>query len=65
MCIIGATTVMRFVDGLLNVPLGLAVLGSDTVPDTSLYEPIHGSPGALVDCHGIYFGGYHCEGFFQ
>jgi hypothetical protein len=66
-CVIvtGANTFMRFVDGLINVPVGLAVLGSDKDPDTQLYEPIHGKPGALVDFHGIYFGGYHCEGFFQ
>jgi hypothetical protein len=59
------TTFMRAVDGLLNVPIGLAVLGRDENPDTALYEPIHGSPGALVDYHGIYFGGYYCEGFFS
>jgi hypothetical protein len=63
--ITGAVAVMRFTDGLLNIPLGLAVLGSDTSPDTALYEPVHGAPGALVDYHGLYFGGYHCEGFFQ
>ena len=63
--ITGATTFMRFMDGLINVPIGLAVLGSDTTPDTALYEPVHGKPGAVVDYHGIYFGGYHCEGFFQ
>jgi hypothetical protein len=61
----GASTVIRFTDGLLNVPVGIAVLGSDTTPDTAIYEPIHGSPGALVDYKGLYFGGYHCEGFFQ
>ncbi len=59
----GAVAVMRLADGLLNVPLGLAVLGSDKDPDTAIYEPIKGA--ALVDTHGIYFGGYHCEGFFQ
>lgn len=66
-CVIitSATTFMRLWDGIINVPVGLAVLGSDTSPDTQLYEPVHGSPGALVDYHGIYFGGYHCEGFFQ
>jgi hypothetical protein len=63
--ITGAVAVMRFTDGIVNIPLGLAVLGSDSEPDTALYEPIHGTPGALVDYHGIYFGGYHCEGFFQ
>jgi hypothetical protein len=63
--ITGATTVLRLASGLLNVPLGLAMLGSDTAPDTRIYEPLHGSPGALVDSHGIYFGGYHCEGYFQ
>ena len=65
LAITGATTMLRLASGLLNVPLGLALLGSDTVPDTRLYEPLHGSPGALVDTHGIYFGGYHCEGYFQ
>jgi hypothetical protein len=63
--ITGAVAFMRLADGLLNIPLGLAVLGSDTQPDTSIYEPIHGSPGAVVDYKGLYFGGYHCEGFFQ
>jgi hypothetical protein len=63
--ITGATSLMRLASGLLNVPLGIAMLGSDTVPDTRIYEPLHGSPGALVDYHGIYFGGYHCEGYFQ
>ncbi len=64
-CVIitGATTFMRFFDGVINVPVGLAVLGRDTAPDTALYEPVPGK--ALVDYHGIYFGGYHCEGFFQ
>jgi hypothetical protein len=61
----GTAAAMRFTDGLLNVPLGLAVLGSDEVPDTALYEPVHGKTGAVVDYKGIYFGGYHCEGFFQ
>jgi hypothetical protein len=65
MAITGATTFMRLVSGLVNIPVGLASLGSDTAPDTKIYEPLHGSPGALVDYHGIYFGGYHCEGFFQ
>jgi hypothetical protein len=63
--ITGTVAVLRFVDGLLNVPLGLAVLGSDKQPDTAIYEPVHGAGGALVDYHGLYFGGYHCEGFFQ
>jgi hypothetical protein len=63
--ITGANTFMRFTDGLLNVPLGLVTLGADKAPDTQIYEPIHGSPGALVDYKGVYFGGYHCEGFFQ
>jgi hypothetical protein len=63
--ITGSTTVMRFVSGLVNIPMGLVALGSDKAPDTRIYEPIHGSPGALVDYKGIYFGGYHCEGFFQ
>ena len=63
--ITGTTTFMRLVSGLVNIPIGLAVLGSDKAPDTRIYEPLHGSPGALVDYHGIYFGGYHCEGFFQ
>ena len=61
--ITGAVAVMRFTDGLLNIPVGLAVLGSDTTPDTAIYEPVKGH--ALVDYHGLYFGGYHCEGFFQ
>lgn len=61
----GASTVLRFTDGLLNIPVGIAVLGSDTSPDTAIYEPIHGKPGAVVDYKGLYFGGYHCEGFFQ
>jgi len=59
----GAVAFMRLPDGMPNVPLGLAVLGSETEPDTAIYEPIKGT--ALVDYHGIYFGGYHCEGFFQ
>jgi hypothetical protein len=63
--ITGATTFMRFVSGLVNIPMGLVALGMDTPPDTRIYEPLHGSPGALVDFHGVYFGGYHCEGFFQ
>jgi hypothetical protein len=62
--ITGATTMMRFASGLLNVPLGIAMLGAEKAPDTSMYEPIE-KPGALVDFHGVYFGGYHCEGFFQ
>jgi hypothetical protein len=57
--------VMRFTDGLVNVPVGLAVLGSEKEPDTALYEPVHGENSAVVDYRGIYFGGYHCEGFFQ
>jgi hypothetical protein len=61
----GASTFMRLADGLVNVPVGLAVLGSDKEPDTAIYEPVHGTPGAVVDYHGLYFGGYHCEGFFQ
>jgi hypothetical protein len=56
---------LRFADGLLNVPVGLAVLGSDVDPGTSIYEPVHGEYGAVVDAGPIYFGGYHCEGFFQ
>ncbi len=63
--ITGAVTAMRFTDGMLNVPVGLAVLGSDVDPGTTIYEPVHGSPGALVDYGPVYFGGYHCEGFFQ
>ena len=62
--ITGATTMMRFASGLLNVPLGIAMLGAEKAPDTNMYEPIE-KPGALVDFHGVYFGGYHCEGFFQ
>ena len=63
--ITGAVAIMRLVDGMLNVPLGLAVLPTDAQPDTQIYEPIHGSPGALIDYGPIYIGGYHCEGFFQ
>jgi len=63
--ITGSTTVMRLVSGIVNIPIGLASLGSEKAPDTRIYEPIHGSPGALVDYKGIYFGGFHCEGFFQ
>ena len=63
--ITGATTVMRFASGLVNIPIGLAMLGAEKAPETNFYEPIHGKPGALVDFHGVYFGGYHCEGFFQ
>ena len=65
MAITGATTFMRLVSGLVNIPVGLASLGAEKAPDTQIYEPLHGKPGALVDYHGIYFGGYHCEGFFQ
>jgi hypothetical protein len=57
--------VMRFTDGLLNVPVGLASLGSEKAPDTAIYEPVHGATGALVDTHGVYFGAYYCEGYFQ
>jgi hypothetical protein len=66
-CVIitGAVAALRFVDGLVNVPVGLAVLGSDVDPGTSIYEPVHGEYGAVVDAGPIYFGGYHCEGFFQ
>jgi len=60
-----AAGVMRFTDGLVNVPVGLAMLGSDKEPDTALYEPIHGEHTAVVDYGGIYFGAYYCEGFFQ
>ncbi len=60
----GAVTFMRFADGLVNVPMGLAMLGSEKEPDTALFEPDHGAKGALVDYRGIYFGGYYCEGFF-
>lgn len=63
--ITGAVAALRFTDGLLNVPLGLAVLPTNIEPETSIYEPVHGAHGALVDTHGVYFGGYHCEGFFQ
>jgi hypothetical protein len=61
----GAVAALRFVDGLVNVPVGLAVLGFDVDPGTSIYEPVHGEYGAVVDAGPIYFGGYHCEGFFQ
>ena len=56
---------MRFVDGLVNVPVGLAVLGFDVDPGTSIFEPVHGENTAVVDAGPIYFGGYYCEGFFQ
>jgi len=65
MIITGAVAALRFVDGLVNVPVGLAVLGSDVDPGTSMYEPVHGDYGAVVDAGPIYFGGYHCEGYFQ
>jgi hypothetical protein len=61
--ITGAVAVMRLADGLLNVPVGLAVLGSDVEPETALYQPVKGA--ALVDYPPVYIGGYHCEGFFQ
>ncbi len=66
-CVIitGAVAALRFVDGLVNVPVGLAVLGSDVDPGTAIYEPVHGEYAAVVDAGPIYFGGYHCEGFFQ
>ena len=66
-CVIitGAVAALRFIDGLLNVPVGLAVLGFDVDPGTSIYEPVHGEYGAVVDTGPIYFGGYYCEGFFQ
>src|SRR5262249_51231067 len=60
-----AAGVMRFTDGLVNVPVGLAMLGSDKEPDTALYEPIHGENTAVVDYGGIYFGASYCEGFSQ
>ena len=34
--ITGSTTVMRLVSGLVNIPIGLAVLGSDKAPDTRI-----------------------------
>ena len=60
-----AAGVMRFTDGLVNVPVGLAMLASEKEPETSLYEPVHGENAAVVDYRGIYFGAYYCEGFFQ
>jgi hypothetical protein len=63
--ITGAVAALRFVDGLVNVPVGLAVLGSDADPGTSIFEPVHGDYGAVVDAGPVYFGGYYCEGFFQ
>jgi hypothetical protein len=63
MGITGATTVVRLTDAIVNVPLGLAMLGSDKEPDTTLYEPTKG--GAVVDYKGLYFGAYSCEGYFQ
>jgi hypothetical protein len=63
--ITGSVAALRFVDGLLNVPVGLAVLGSDVNPGTSIFEPVHGDHRAVVDAGPIYFGGYYCEGFFQ
>ncbi len=65
MAITGTVAALRFADGLVNVPVGLAVLGSDTDPGTTIYDPVHGDDSALVDTNGIYFGGYHCKGFFQ
>src|SRR5262245_17921287 len=66
-CVIATFTVaaLRFVDGLINVPVGLAVLGSDVDPGTQIFEPVHGDYGAVVDAGPIYFGGYYCEGYFQ
>lgn len=66
-CVLITTVVgvLRLVDGMVNVPVGLAVLGSDVDPGTSIYEPVHGENGALIDAPPIYAGGYHCEGFFQ
>jgi hypothetical protein len=63
--ITGAVAALRFVDGLVNVPVGLAVLGFDVDPGTSIFEPVHGENAAVVDAGPIYFGGYYCEGFFQ
>ena len=65
LAITGAVAALRLVDGLVNVPVGLAVLGSDVDPGTSIYSPVRGEYGAVVDAGPIYFGGYHCEGFFQ
>ena len=66
-CVIATFTVaaLRFVDGLINVPVGLAVLGSDVDPGTQIFEPVHGDHGAVVDAGPVYFGGYYCEGYFQ
>jgi len=55
----------RGFDGVVNVPVGLALLGSDSDVDLSMYDEIHGKRGALVDKSPLYFGAYHCEGFFQ
>ena len=60
-----AVAALRFADGLVNVPVGLAVLGSDVDPGTQIYNPVHGENSAVVDAGPVYFGGYHCEGFFQ
>ena len=38
LAITGATTFMRFVSGLINIPVGLAMLGSEKAPDTTIYE---------------------------
>jgi hypothetical protein len=63
--ITGVVTALRFTDGLVNVPVGLAVLGSDVDPGTQIYQPVHGENSAVVDAGPLYFGGYYCEGFFQ
>lgn len=46
-----AAGVMRFTDGLVNVPVGLAMLASEKEPDTSLYDPVHGENAAVVAIH--------------
>jgi hypothetical protein len=63
-----AAGVMRFTDGLVNVPVGLAMLASEKEPDTSLYEPVHGENAAVVAIHPSVasrqgrLGGVHLKG---
>jgi hypothetical protein len=61
----GVTAALRFTDGLVNVPVGIAALGMEKPPGTQIYNPVHGENTAVVDAGPVYFGGYHCDGFFQ
>jgi hypothetical protein len=61
----GVTAALRFTDGLVNVPVGIAALGMQKAPETTIYNPIRGDNSAVVDAGPVYFGGYHCDGFFQ